>query len=174
MIQGRLGLFPNNDRRGSTRLKLSFGSTFRGTGDSVTIHDFSSTGMLIESATKLPLSDAIEIGLPEVGNKLAFIVWNSGQYYGCEFRETLPRAAISAALLRSQPERTTTSFQHRLIAAGQTRADETEGGREGDATDASDWEKASVKVRLRIILGSTIVLWALIFLTVSSLTKLFG
>ena len=92
---------PATDRRTSQRRKLCLGSSLQGSGDDVTIHDLSSTGMLIETAAVLVPFDGLQIELPEVGTTPAVIVWNSGRYFGCEFRERLPQAAISAALLRS-------------------------------------------------------------------------
>src|SRR4029450_4627975 len=74
-----------------------------GTGSDVRIHDVSETGLLIETAAELAVFDDLEIELPEVGFTPALVVWTSGRFYGCQFKERISQAAISAALLRSPP-----------------------------------------------------------------------
>jgi hypothetical protein len=44
-----------------------------------------------------------EIELPNYGNMRSVVVWNSGEYYGCEFDEPISPATVSAALLQSAP-----------------------------------------------------------------------
>jgi hypothetical protein len=172
-IQARLERSSAADRRGSPRRKLTLGSSLRATGDPVTIHDFSSAGMLIESTARLPLFDGIEIDLPEVGMTHAVVVWNSGRFYGCEFKESLPKAAISAALLRSRPKKPETLSERRPFVVVHAKAGETKALHEDEsASTFEDEERAPVAVRLRVILGSAILLWALIIGAVWSLIKL--
>src|SRR4029453_8749195 len=102
-IFARLQITPEADRRGRTRRRLTLASSLPATGNDVTIHDVSSTGVLMETATELAVLDDLEIELPEVGSTPALVIWNSGKYYGCQFKEGISQAAVSAALLRSTP-----------------------------------------------------------------------
>ena len=170
VIQARLQPIKPARRRASPRRKISLESSLQATGDPVTIHDFSSTGMLIETASKLPLLGGIEIDLPEAGNTRAVVVWNSGRYYGCEFKVSLPKAVVSAALLRSQPRPPEVSSQPRPFVAMRANF-ETEALPAFEAVTTPD-EKASLSVRLRVILGSSIILWALIIAAVWSVIRL--
>jgi hypothetical protein len=44
-----------------------------------------------------------EIELPVAGKIEAEIVWNSGEYYGCQFSFPIAPSALSAALLQAEP-----------------------------------------------------------------------
>jgi hypothetical protein len=162
---------PATDRRASPRRKLCLGSSLRGSGDEVTIHDLSSSGMLIETAAALAPFDGLEIELPEIGTRAAVIVWNSGRYFGCEFREPLPQAAISAALLRS-PAGISADPSPPLPEPTAPYSAGPAGFEGTDADRSIGEEKAPLAVRLRVILGTTIVLWALIIWASVSLIHL--
>lgn len=160
-IEARLQISPDADRRGWKRRKLSLGSSLPATGEAVIIHDVSSTGMLIETSAELATLGPIEIDLPEAGITQAFVVWNSGQFYGCEFKERIPQAAISAALLRSPaPDLPSLERPHPIpepkaqieLLAKELREPE----------EIFEQDKAPFGVRLRVILGGAILLWALI------------
>jgi len=152
---------PKEDlRRGSQRRRLSLGVSLRASGDPVIIRDFSSHGMLIESAESLPLFDRIEIDLPEAGKTSALIVWKSGRYHGCEFTEPLSRASVSAALLRSQPKTGASPAERRTFSV--VRTNESEAPQTEESIDAIDEDKAPLGVRLRVIFGSAFLLWAII------------
>jgi hypothetical protein len=94
-------LAPNGDRRRSPRraLKLGVGSS----GESVTIHDLSLTGALLETSIPMLVGAVFELELPQAGKIEAEIVWSSGEYYGCQFSLPISPAALSAALLQSPP-----------------------------------------------------------------------
>lgn len=77
------------------------GSLESGVATSVLIHNFSETGLLLETGEELEIGDRIEVSLPEAGATRARIVWASGRLYGCAFDEALSAAALSAAQLRS-------------------------------------------------------------------------
>src|ERR1044071_7931358 len=100
-ISARLQVTPAANRRGWTRRSLSLVSSLQGTGSDVTIHDVSLTGLLIETSAELTVFDDLEIELPEAGFTPALVVWNSGRFYGCQFKTRISQAAVSAALLRS-------------------------------------------------------------------------
>jgi hypothetical protein len=165
---------PAGDRRWSPRRTLCLGSTLQATGDVVTIHDLSSTGMLIETAASLAAFDGLAVDLPEIGIMPAIIVWNSGRFFGCEFNETLSQATISAALLRSRPANSAELMpsaspvpQQMISAAVEGPLSQTVG-----PGVIPEEEKAPLGVRLRVIFGSAIVLWVLFIWAIGSLIKL--
>jgi hypothetical protein len=94
-------LDPNGDRRRSPRraLKLGVGEG----GEPVTVHDLSLTGALIETSVPMLVGAIFEIDLPVAGKVEADIVWNSGEYYGCQFNLPIAPSALSAALLQAEP-----------------------------------------------------------------------
>ena len=70
----------------------------------VTIHDLSLTGALLETSVPMLVGAEFEVELPNSGRIKAAIVWNSGEYYGCQFNLPISPAVLSAALLQSAPE----------------------------------------------------------------------
>jgi hypothetical protein len=171
-IRAQLQQAPDADRRISTRRKLSLGSSLPATGDEVTIHDVSSTGMLIETAADIVPFDGLEIDLPEVGITQAIVIWNSGRFYGCEFNERVSQAAVSAALLRSAPASPVDLSPAPAVPKPKRARAKAKPVADAEAFQAFDDEKAPLGVRLRVILGSAIVLWTLILLGIWSLVRL--
>jgi hypothetical protein len=94
-------LAPNSDRRRYLRRALRLGSGVG--GEPVTIYDLSLTGALLETSVPMLVGAIFEIDLPEAGSVEATIVWNSGEYYGCQFELPISPAVLSAALLQAQP-----------------------------------------------------------------------
>jgi hypothetical protein len=94
-------LEPNGDRRRSPRraLKLGVGEG----GETVTVHDLSLTGALIETSVPMLVGALVEVEMPVAGKVEAEIVWNSGEYYGCQFSLPIAPSALSAALLQAEP-----------------------------------------------------------------------
>jgi PilZ domain len=92
---------PEGDRRRSVRRALRLGAATGGV--TVTIHDLSLTGALLETSVPMLVGAEFEVELPHAGNVKASIVWNSGEYYGCQFNLPISPAALSAALLQSAP-----------------------------------------------------------------------
>jgi len=89
------------ERRRSPRRALKLGAA---AGDgSVTIRDISLTGMLLETATPMLVGSGFEVELPHAGKIAVAVVWNSGEFYGCEFEYPISPAAVSAARLQSEP-----------------------------------------------------------------------
>jgi hypothetical protein len=171
-ISARLQHVPAADRRSSPRRKLSLSSSLQFSGDAVTILDFSSTGMLIETAAELLPFDSLQIDLPEVGFRQAVIIWNSGRYYGCELNEPVPQAAISAALLRSAPAVPVGELPLPMEPPAARQPIATDAVEFGALQDPQTYEtfddgKAPLTVRLRVIFGTAIVLWLLILWAIS-------
>ena len=92
------------DRRSSNRRILRLqasGRTGSDDGIAVHVHDLSLTGLLIETAADVSVGDRLEVELPEGGSRVASVVWNSGQHFGCEFLNPISKATVSAALLKN-------------------------------------------------------------------------
>jgi hypothetical protein len=92
---------PLNDRRRTVRRSLHLGGG--GSGEPVTIHDLSLTGALIETSIPMLVGAMFEIELPQTGKVAATVVWNSGEYYGCQFDLPIAPSVLSAALLQAAP-----------------------------------------------------------------------
>jgi hypothetical protein len=93
---------PEGDRRRSVRRALKLGATTGGAA--VTIHDLSLTGALLETSVPMLVGAEFEVELPHAGRINGAIVWNSGEYYGCQFNLPISPAVLSAALLQNAPE----------------------------------------------------------------------
>jgi len=77
----------------------------------VLVHDLSPVGMLVESAEPLITGEIIAVELPRVGLREATVVWSSKNLYGCSFKESLPAAGVSAALLKASPSDKTIFYE---------------------------------------------------------------
>jgi hypothetical protein len=135
-----------SDRRASERhvLKLRVpGSTASEAGVVVLIHDLSRTGLLIETSAALAVGADLEIDLPETGFRQAQVVWNSGHYFGCQFREPISRGGVSAALLKNPAQ------GHTSDAAAYDELWEDE-------------EKFPLRTRAAIIIGLALASWAVV------------
>ena len=86
-------------------LKLAARSHLPAAGElAVVIHNISRTGLLIEAPERtLAVGDSLFIDVPEEGASESKVVWQSGRFFGCEFRAVISQAAVSAALLQSEP-----------------------------------------------------------------------
>jgi hypothetical protein len=149
------------------RRKLSLNLSLQGTSEDVTILDLSSTGMLIETGDAIAPFDYLEVALPEAEPAQALVLWNSGRYYGCEFKNRLSQAVVSAAQLRSAPlavldqppavpepaigptRIAAGNFDRRAITPAAIPSAPGDFGE-----PALDREKAPLGVRLRVIFGS--------------------
>lgn len=147
----RLEQLQAKSRRIGPRRKLSLGSSLTESGDQVVIHDLSAGGMLIQTSASLKKAERLEIDLPEVGATTARVVWSSGAFFGCEFEKPISRAALSAALLRNP-------FEPAEAPAADVTYDESE------QPAAVDDDRAPFAVRMRVIMGSAVLLWTLVLL----------
>ena len=89
------------ERRRAARRALKLGAPAG--EEAVTIRDISLTGMLLETATPMLVGSGFEVELPNAGKVAVAVVWNSGEFYGCEFEYPISPAAVSAARLQSEP-----------------------------------------------------------------------
>lgn len=86
------------------RRKLSLkANSARASGEaaSVSIHDISASGLLLESKVALVVDEKIDIDLPHAGVTSAKVIWNSGDLFGCRFDAPISTATLSAAQLSS-------------------------------------------------------------------------
>lgn len=93
------------ERRRSARrsLQLDIAGAPESASAQVTIHDLSLSGALLETSIALGIGERFSVELPHAGGVEAVVVWNSGEFYGCQFTAPIPPAALSAALLLSPP-----------------------------------------------------------------------
>lgn len=98
-------LAPRDDRRRTARRALKLG--IGGSEQAVTVHDLSLTGALLETSVPMLVGQTFEVDLPQAGKMDATIIWNSGEYYGCQFDLPISPSVLSAALLKAAPERPT-------------------------------------------------------------------
>jgi len=100
-------LDPGKAARAAERrsLRLHARTRSRSAGDIlVLVHNISPTGLLIEAGEgALAIGDSFNIDVPEAGSAESAVVWSSGRFFGCEFHRPVTKAAVSAALLRSEP-----------------------------------------------------------------------
>jgi hypothetical protein len=90
---------PARDRRRSLRRALRLGAGAG--GEEVTLHDLSLTGALLETSVSMLVGAIFEVELPQAGTIEASVMWNSGEFYGCQFALPISPAVLSAALLQA-------------------------------------------------------------------------
>jgi hypothetical protein len=93
---------PAADRRRSVRRALKLGAVAGEGAEPVTILDLSLTGALLEMSVPMLVGASFEVELPQAGTIEASVIWNSGEYYGCQFDLPISPAALSAALLQAE------------------------------------------------------------------------
>ena len=94
-------LAPTADRRRSVRRALHLGAQAGENAEAATILDLSLTGALIETSVPMLVGSTFEVDLPNGGATEASVVWNSGEFYGCQFALPISPATLSAALLQA-------------------------------------------------------------------------
>ncbi len=147
-----------SNARSANRRKLSLaaqGSTAAQLFATVVIHDLSETGALIETNEKLATGERLEIDIPEAGAAAAAVMWSSGRYFGCQFDRRLPKAAVSAALLRSaSPTRAPEVEMHVAAVAPQGEAAQPDG----------EPGKLPIASRMRVLATLGVASWAVLAL----------
>ncbi|MGF7155222.1 helix-turn-helix domain-containing protein [Novosphingobium gossypii] len=99
--------FEANDAAGQPRaerrrlLLETQGSLQSGVSTQVVLHNFSETGVLLESDVDLEIGETLELDLPDAIHTRARVIWASGKLYGCAFETPIPSATLRAAQLRS-------------------------------------------------------------------------
>jgi len=93
---------PATDRRRSVRRALKLGVAAGDGTELVTILDLSLTGALLETSVPMLVGATFEVELPHAGTVEASVIWNSGEYYGCQFTLPITPATLSAAQLQAE------------------------------------------------------------------------
>jgi transcriptional regulator with XRE-family HTH domain len=108
-IEARLDVIGNRAaRRGRPRRTLVLrtkGASTLGDAVDVTIHNLSSTGLLLHTSASLECGDELNLELPEAPEARATVVWADETLFGCEFVEPVSQAVLSATELQSGPDR---------------------------------------------------------------------
>lgn len=95
---------PGEKRRSARRvLRLRIASSSSAGDRDVLIHNLSDRGLLLETDEELQPGDALIVELPEAGSTVAEVIWSRARFAGCKFETPLSTAAVSGALLRSEP-----------------------------------------------------------------------
>ena len=68
----------------------------------VTLHNLSTTGLLIQTATPISAGTAITLALSEHEDAAATIVWSDGAFHGAVFEKPLGRGVLTAITARSK------------------------------------------------------------------------
>ena len=169
MILARLEPRESTERRVAPRrrLKLDVAGSVRSAADvEVVVHDLSVTGLLIEAAVDLQTGDRLGVEIPGAGAAEAVVMWRSGNYFGCEFSQRIPKAALSTAVLRSAPEPQPLSPPlPRPPWQPAPRQDEVGAALSGptsDPRDAYPVNALSPRRKLAVLLGLSLGSWAFI------------
>ncbi len=143
------------------RLRLSVPSGFRSKlAEDVVVHDISVDGLLLEATTELPVGETITVELPEAPAAIAKVVWNSGNFHGCQFVEPISAAAVSASLLRSPAE--SPSEEERIAAALAAARAQPSGEIDSEAEDRLERGTLSTGARIQIVAAIAVALWLLV------------
>lgn len=134
-------------------------------GVSAIIHNLSTKGLLIETGEKLEPEGTFEVALPEAGATEVRIAWTSGNFYGCEFTAPISPGTVSAAVLRAHyditplPEAEPAPRLPLSHGYGKARRDLFAGQAQGNP-------KLSLRSRISILFGLSLLLWAIIALAI--------
>ncbi len=104
MLIAELRTIQNDDDRLATRTRVLLEATSadQGTRSGLTVHDVSTTGLLIASRSVLPSGSLIAVDLLGVGVKEARIIWTGGKHQGAEFLHPLSPLALRAVCRQSK------------------------------------------------------------------------
>ena len=164
VLHAQRALIKTSDFRGKTRrtLRLQVDAAVQANGQTeAIIHNLSESGLLIETAADLAIGESVHVAIPGIGFRSAKVTWKNERFFGCKFEKEIPRAAISAVVLKA-PFDVTASVPH-------------EGPRALDQLEGS--EKLPFQTRIWIIVGLALVSWVLVGAAASivlSVIKTFG
>jgi len=94
------------DERTAVRRSLRLGVSAHSSGDvaMALVLDISETGLLLETVVELAVGETLQVDIPEAGAAAIQVVWTDGLLAGCEFRNAISTAVVSAAQLKSRPD----------------------------------------------------------------------
>jgi hypothetical protein len=95
------------DQRVAVRrtLRLPVNAQLSGGAVQAEIRDLSESGLLVETTVDLAIGEILYLELPEAEIIEAAVIWSRGRFFGCEFKASLPKRVLSAALLLSPSTR---------------------------------------------------------------------
>ena len=152
-------------------------------GTSVILHDLSQSGLLFEAEPGIQSDAEIMLHIPGIGPIAARTVWTNGSFYGAQFATPLTPDRLKAALAQSkviwpafapptpldiEQARSRIAQPEAQLETGPAPVLDLEiGGRDVQvsakhAEPLSEEPKLPLPVRIRIIVGLTIVLWTAI------------
>ena len=152
-------------------------------GTSVILHDLSQSGLLFEAEPGIEGDAEIMLHIPGIGPIAARTVWTNGSFYGAQFATPLTPDRLKAALAQSkviwpafapptpldiEQARSRIAQPEAQLETGPAPVLDLEiGGRDVQvsakhAEPLSEEPKLPLPVRIRIIVGLTIVLWTAI------------
>jgi PilZ domain len=161
-----------DDTRAAERRTLHLGvEALAPAGKSIaaTVMDMSKTGLLLQTKCTLPLGSALEVNLPEAGTTEAEVVWASGDFLGCRFISPVSQAAVSAALLRTDPSAAQT---RKVITSGDELLLSDMASADWDAEFAEPATRLSPVIKVSIIAVSSLLLWTGVIGTVRLLAQI--
>jgi len=144
----RLAVPDSAERRDHDRRIVDSDSTLRdpnGRPLSVLVRDLSARGFAAECDQELVVGTTITLGLPGFGSAQAVIVRRDDTSYGCQFVEQLAPAAFTAAF---GPSNVVVAPFRTIFAPLGTLSEPV----------IEPW---SASARVRLIIGGSIILWAL-------------
>ena len=170
------------DDRTSVRYRLLLEADLgAGGGTSVTVHDISQSGVLFEADAQVENDAEIALDIPGVGPVVARTVWTNGSFYGAHFARPLASDRLKAALSQSRvvwPEFAPSPpidiaearARQNAIQPAPVVVDNAPAvaepvqpifaGTTAFAESLREDAKLPLPVRIRIIVGLTVVLWA--------------
>ena len=86
--------------RRSLRLDVQ-GSCSRNGDVHATVHNMSTTGVLIQTDADLAIGEVVNVDIPDVQALSARVMWADQGFYGCSFGAPVSAAIVSATLLRA-------------------------------------------------------------------------
>jgi len=135
-------------------INIDADASHQGEGYTVTIHNLSEGGLMCETwGADLDVGDTIEINIQGHGSCAAEIVWVRNHCYGSRFSEPLPKAIISAAVLKSPFLDTSEGIEESAVRLISTREEYER------PLAMPSWSAASLIIL--IVLG--FVVWAFIY-----------
>ena len=115
------------------------------------------------------MGSALEVNLPEAGTTEAEVVWASGDFLGCRFINPVSQAAVSAALLRTDPSAAQT---RKVITSGDELLLSDMASADWDAEFAEPATRLSPVIKVSIIAVSSLLLWTGVIGTVRLLAQI--
>ena len=129
------------------------------TAQSLTIHDLSYSGFLLETDQPLKIGSCLVVEMPGDITKICKTVWNSGKLHGATFSKLLSDAELRDLISSSSVIWPT--FRVRAPAAS-IEPPIHPSPEIFDELGSDDGEKFPIAIRLMIIIGTSAALWALI------------